>query len=209
MKTPIKSTPDQLVFRSFDDLRKNERSDLARSFSGNEVLAREFWEEIGNEVEICQMMGCGFDLQMKRMGRTASDTKSRMTVIYNSCRRLLQELDTETCSHLIQPPDVTRLSSLQREERRLKLEMLRSLLHEVATDADPDRWRDNIDPLKFRLDYVLASKIQQEVECADAEHRLSVVALVNLVFQILGINTEAKDAIKGARQIFREGLHNP
>lgn len=190
------------AFRPFDSLFPDERAGLIRSFSGQESVAREFWDEIGNEIELAQMFGCGWDLQMTRSGATATEVKSSMLVVYNSCRKLLKALDAATCNHLVHPPTVERLSSLQREERQLKLKLLRSLLHEVAADADPDNGWDKVKPLRFRLDYMLASKILQEVEFFDGEHRLSARALVTLVFDILHIETDARDAIDGGKLIF-------
>lgn len=190
-------------FLQFEALLPSDREKLVRSFSGNEALAREFWDEIGNEVELAEMLGCGWDLKMVRSGSTASEVRARMDVVYNSCRRLLKALDTETCSHLIHPPSLVRLNSREREVRRLKIELFRSLLHEVAIDADPENGWANEEPLRFRLDYVLASKVQLEVDCADPEHGLKARSLLTLVFDCLGIKTDAKDALKGASQIFR------
>jgi hypothetical protein len=192
----------QIAFLSFDDILLGDRTKLIKAFSGREELAREFWDAVGSGFEAAQMFGCSLDLRMTRAGSTASDVKNRMDVVYNSCRRLLKALDTETCNHLVHPPNLARLNSLQREERQLKMELLRSLLVDVATDADPDNGWDKVKPLRFRLDYMLVATIQTEVECADAEHGLSAPAMVTLVFDILGIGTEAKDAIKGAKQIF-------
>lgn len=193
----------QLSFLPFDELLQSDREKLVRSFSGKESLAREFWDEIGNEIEFAEMVGCGWDLKMIRAGSTASAVRSQMEVVYNSCRRLLQALDAETCNHLIHPPNLLKLNSREREVRRLKIEAFRSLLHEVAADADPDNGWERAEPLRFRLDYVLASKVQLEVECADPEHGLKTRSLLTLVFDCLGINTDAKDALKGASLIFR------
>ena len=83
----------QLSYLSFDKLLPVDRAKLIRSFSDQEDLAREFWEDIGSEIELAQMLGCGWDLKMTRSGSTGSDVKARMEVVYNSCRRLLTALD--------------------------------------------------------------------------------------------------------------------
>lgn len=188
---------------TFEKIAKPERDKLLRLFSGRKDLASEFWDEILNELEVCAMLGISRDLRTQKtsQGKTPTEIKNRMKGVYNSARRLLQSLDSVTCNLLLDPPDGKRRSSIVLEERRLKQDMLKLLLGELVNDSDhEDEW--GVDRrLSLRLDYVLASRVSLEVDCSDL--KLSTSALIGVVFEILQLNAEVNDAIKGAKKNLR------
>lgn len=203
MGTPEARSSAAPIVPSFEKIPPVDRDKLLRLYSGREDLAREFWDDVANEVDICAMFGAGIDLETKKFGGTPSTIKTRMEGIGNSARWLIKSLDDDTCEELATPPDGLRHNSLDRKERRMKLELLKLMLADLVKDADQGSGWDVDRRLFVRLDYVLASTVEREVECSDL--RLSAPALLDLVFNILKITTTARDAIKGARRVFRRG----
>ena len=185
---------------SFDNIFPGDRDKLLRLFSNREDLAREFWDEVCNTVECGEAVGCGRDLEVVHTTEESpSERDRRMKVIVSSAKSLIRNLNEQTCMRLTAPPNGSRYNSADRKARGDKLLTIKALLHDLIKDVESCDWKSQR-RLRLRLDYVLASTVLDECLCSELD--LSGSVLIELVFGILGIETDPQDAIRGAARNF-------